>query len=586
MSLTHRSLFASIVVLVLLFTVSVRSQERDRREPPDKDAAAETKRKAIDLLISVVGQTDTLRSPENRARIRSNAAEALWDADEKRARSIFAAVIDDLKAGFNEYEPEDTANPNPRHKSYERYQTFMVFWQLRRDTIDRIARHDPDLALEFLNATKLPESFKQPEQIEKGDEFLALYLAGQVATKNPQLALKIARASLAQGFSNDLVSVLLKTQRKHQEAAQNFYNAIIEKLREANLVTDRSAREFAFNLVRSFQPPDADESGYRDLLGMLLKSALDDGCGDEQSENYSGICYQVGSLFAELQKYHPQRAASLKRWAGEDHLDYGRALPAEVGETVETASVDELVELAKRYPDMEGYIAWQAFTKAQAAGDIDRAQKIASEVTNTEMRDSMLAQVDETKKFISKSEARTAAVQEALSHMGTDEQIQYLLSLATWFGSQDRKTAFGFLDQAGQMIDKEKPGKTKLRGQVDLAIGYAFLKSRRGFAIVEGMIPRLNQLVAAAMELDGVETSYVRDEEWNMDNQGVIGGLLGDLARHAGYFAAIDFDRSVTLANQMERPELRLMAELKIAQGVFREEKGPINFRRDYNSRY
>jgi hypothetical protein len=85
---------------------------------------------------------------------------------------------------------------------------------------------------------------------------------------------------------------------------------------------------------------------------------------------------------------------------------------------------------------------------------------------------------------------------------------------------------------------------------------------------MEALMPRLNELVAASATLDGFEHNYLRDGEWNMTGEGAVGGLLTNVAQNAGYFAGLDFDRSVTLASQLERPELRLMAELKIAQSV------------------
>lgn len=81
-------------------------------------------------------------------------------------------------------------------------------------------------------------------------------------------------------------------------------------------------------------------------------------------------------------------------------------------------------------------------------------------------------------------------------------------------------------------------------------------------------MPRLNELVSAAAILDEVENNYLRDGEWNMTAEGVVGSLLTLLAQNAVTFAAFDFDRSLTLARQFARPELRLMAELKLAQGV------------------
>jgi hypothetical protein len=76
--------------------------------------------------------------------------------------------------------------------------------------------------------------------------------------------------------------------------------------------------------------------------------------------------------------------------------------------------------------------------------------------------------------------------------------------------------------------------------------------------------------------VEGVENNYLRDEEWNMTGEGELGRLLTALAQNAGLFAKIDFDRSVNLAQQMERPELRLMAELKIAQGVLSDQPNPM----------
>jgi len=97
---------------------------------------------------------------------------------------------------------------------------------------------------------------------------------------------------------------------------------------------------------------------------------------------------------------------------------------------------------------------------------------------------------------------------------------------------------------------------------------YCSLKNDRGFAIMESLMPRLNELVAACVTLEGFENNYVRDGEWNMSAAGIVGELLTRLAQNAGYFARMDFDRSVTLASQFERPEIRLMAELKLAQSV------------------
>ena len=40
------------------------------------------------------------------------------------------------------------------------------------------------------------------------------------------------------------------------------------------------------------------------------------------------------------------------------------------------------------------------------------------------------------------------------------------------------------------------------------------------------------------------------------------------MAQHAGHFAWCDFDRAVSLAARFDRNEIRLMAQLKLAQGI------------------
>ena len=75
-------------------------------------------------------------------------------------------------------------------------------------------------------------------------------------------------------------------------------------------------------------------------------------------------------------------------------------------------------------------------------------------------------------------------------------------------------------------------------------------------------------LVDAAVKLDGYDTSYLREGEWNMSAAGHVGDLLTDLARFAEIFAWSDFDRAMNLAAQFERAEIRMMAQLKLAQGI------------------
>jgi hypothetical protein len=142
------------------------------------------------------------------------------------------------------------------------------------------------------------------------------------------------------------------------------------------------------------------------------------------------------------------------------------------------------------------------------------------------------------------------------------------LSVSGGFGVIDQKAALKLTNQAREIIDNMNPGKDQTQSQINLAMVYCLQKNGRGFAIMESLVPKLNELVEVAAKLDGYDTSYLRNGEWNMSANGPIGELLTLLAQNATYFAWCDFDRAVSLAAQFDRSEIRLMAQVKLAQGI------------------
>lgn len=132
-------------VLVLMVTsaachaVYSQSGTSTRSDPQTTNAAL--REKAFEVIDSVASQIGTLRSGENRARFGSNIADALWQRDEKRARALFISIEEDINAGLR------NADDDQRVRS----ETLMVFHQLRINTVERIAKHDPEFAFSFLH---------------------------------------------------------------------------------------------------------------------------------------------------------------------------------------------------------------------------------------------------------------------------------------------------------------------------------------------------------------------------------------------------------------------------------------------------
>jgi len=558
-------LFITVALIVAVVLCPANAHAQQTASAAENKQAADTalREKAFELLDSLAGQVSTLQSAENRARIGSNIAASIWPHDEKRARDLFAAIAEDIKAGL---EP-------PQGYDYESTHTFLVFLTLRSDTIERIAKYDPELAYAFFKATQFSPTPQRRIDLLNREHELEMQLANQVARSRPDLALELARKSLSRGFSRELRELLSQMNRKNKDQALVLYKEIVQKLGQADLAKNWSARSFALNLVVTFSPPAADESSFRELAGLLSRTAIANGCSRRafRPDEPEGLCSMVGNALPYIAKVDPASAAQLKQWENQIPYSDGPLPPyAELQDLVADGTVEEIVALASQYPKSEEYIFRSAIQMVRDSGDFERARKIASSFPgNSEKRKAILAQLDaDLSRASIKEEELAEALKSLVEITRPRDQVLFLVILATKAGVSDPKMALKLLNQASEIVDAMKPGNEQTEGQMRLAMMYCMEKSDRGLAIMESVVPKLNGLVDAAARLDGYDMRYLRDGEWNMTGEGSLGRLLTALAQNAGYFAWCDFDRAVRLTGQFERAEIRMMAQLKLAQGI------------------
>ena len=562
---SHRSLFT--LVLAIAFFIAIpgltHAQEKNKSAADTEEIAA-LREKAFKLLDNVAGQLTTLQSVENRARIGANVVDSLWKHDEERARSLLRVVQEDIKTELQKRDRESRYDGG-----------FNVFLKLRHDTIERIAKHDGQAAYDFLKVTEPAFENQEPYEFRDNEQNLELRLARQIAANNPDVALKLGRQSLRQSLSPDVLKVLSRLNRKHKEQAQILYKEIIEKLPDADFVDAWNVREFTMTLVQTYEPPDVDESMYRQLIGLLVSTALERGCAKKTSSAEEDVgadfCQWSATVLFKAEKYD-SRISRIKHWSnGEIESWRFSNVFEEAQELLEERAYEQVDALARKYPQLLPGIYEQAIFQALAAGDYDEARKMVDRVPgdDPERRKGLLASVERFQKTVTINDEVLAEIQGRVEEVPEGKQrILYLLAAGSQLARMESKAALKFVDQAGELINTMKPGKDQTQARLVLAITYCQLKSDRGFAIMESLLPKLNELVDIAVKLDGYDTSYLRDGEWNMSADGSVGEILTELSERAGDFAWSDFDRAVNLASQFERPEIRLMAHLKLAQGI------------------
>ena len=233
-------------------------------------------------------------------------------------------------------------------------------------------------------------------------------------------------------------------------------------------------------------------------------------------------------------------------------------------------TIDDVLVLVEKYPDFAEQIHWRAMQLARGTGDFERMRKIADGFKGPPVgRELMLEEVARAERAAKFEEEQLAELQKELNEAPrVEDRVGLLVSAAYRAGVSNRKLALRLINRAEQVVETMRPGKEQSVNQIGVAIMYCLENDERGFAIMESIVPKLNGLVDAAVKLDGYDTSYMRDGEWNMSAGGQVGELLTQLAEGAQFFAWSDFDRAMNLAAQFERPEIRMMAQLKLAQGI------------------
>src|ERR1043166_1737956 len=94
-------------------------------------------------------------------------------------------------------------------------------------------------------------------------------------------------------------------------------------------------------------------------------------------------------------KFNPSHGAQFARWHNDEDVSYEQQpVYGELQDAVSEGSVQDVLDLIKRYPEMDDDIRWRAYFKAREERDPELARKIANEVRQPESKQRMIADLD------------------------------------------------------------------------------------------------------------------------------------------------------------------------------------------------
>ncbi|HEV7859338.1 MAG TPA: hypothetical protein VGO91_12020 [Pyrinomonadaceae bacterium] len=585
--------FISSLVLTLLMLTNAAAQGlppvQESKEEQQK-AQQELERKALALLDTTLESAQTLKLVENHALVQTIAADLLWTRDEKRARNLFRDAMMAVAEALN--------NASAKATRYDA--SYWMIVQLRQQTLQTIARRDPQFALELLHATRAVSPENAPFNSRGQDQELALEqsIASQVALNDPKRALQMAQESLARGISYALLGILQRLQQKDAEAATRLAVDIIKKLQTENPARNREAGYVGQALLRMVvEPPQGravlasspaqapekskalklDDQAMHDLADVVVTMALSATAAD------LGYTMNLQPLFPELEKRVPERMDQLRRKIAE----INKAMEPEAKEWMRTERLmragtpEEMLEAASTAtPETRNGLYTMAAMKFAEAGNHERARQILNDNVSGPERDQLLVQIDRQLMAQAVEQGKVEEAKQLASRMRSKEaratELAYLAM--TVFAKGDRKNALQLMSEAQNLVNRQPDNQEQLNALIQITLAYTLIEPPRAFDIIEPVIDQANEMLAAAALLDkfgagrmpgGPGEGFFKKGEMLMHPGFLsIDQIAAQYGKGLTALARADFDHTKSLADRFQRNEARIMARLLIAQSI------------------
>lgn len=530
--------------------------------------------KAKALLNEAIAEAASLKLAENRALVLATAADLLWKSDVKQARLLMQEAAANLSSVKTKYDRR--GNSDEWIVNNTRHQVLII-----------IARRDAQAALDVLRAIRQQTENSAQTNLSgsNSEQVLEQNLMAQLAADNPQLTLQLAEESLKKGVNHGVVSSIQQLQNKSPETAAKLVEMVVSRIDEASLINDSQTAGAASYLLQvsasqtssaasqagsAAQPLMSDEQR-RKLIEVISNAAANAPAG-------SALMHAVQALMPEIEKYNASQAEALRAKLVEVNrtLDPQRRAWNEYVPVLRSDNVEALLEAAKQAPNeirnqLYSAAAWQLTSK----GETQRARQIVNDnIPDSHERQQLLASIDyqQLSNLLNKKELE-AARRIVMRNRDKEGRARGLVNIAVIaIKGENQKLALELLNEADELVSGDAANDEKVEAQLQVARGFALIKSPRSFEIIGNLVERANEMLAAATVLDkfgAAPQGLFRSGELVMTSQYVgVNSVLGRCISELKTLAEMDFTRTKATLEAFRRDELRTLARLMLAQAI------------------
>lgn len=586
MNLKLKLLLCCLLAIAFTPGIPVRTAQKDK----EAEQKAELEKKTLALLNDVAAGAWGLKLPENRLFIMSGTADLLWSFDEKRARTLYWDALNSV----NLIAAPSRSGTQPLSESdrNEEIRIHLVIYELRQKLLRQVARRDAQLAMDMLRATRqVPPRQWPPEYSFPSDLQLEQEIAAEIAVRDPALALKLARQSLAKGVTLELFNLLRQLNDKDPEKGSQFANDVIEKLKTINLANDFLACIVAVDLLQASRTPDAQprarltnrvgslggfkilklsDEQKRELVDILANAALTTSANGRMLK-------QVGQVMPEVEQFAPERRDAIDRKLSSFRrtLSEGERNQNNYNSLIRGGTPEELVRAATSADEGNRLMLLrQAALLALAHGTTDSFRDVVNkDIANESQRATVLDILDTHEITVAAGRKQIDQLTRILPKIRRkEERARAMAELAIMLKEKGQtEEASAMLDEAATLIKMDLKDEKQTNALLTLMCAYAAVDPPKAFALAERSVDHANSQISLLLLLDKVvKTGAVKKNEILLEQPQLMSLdlLLFRYGKGVAALARADFNRTRALAERFERNELKLMAQLLVLKGL------------------
>lgn len=580
---------SGVFVLLLVFFPAASQTSDKEKAGQEQKKQQELERKTYALVEEIAGAALSLKLPENRLYVLAATGDLLWAHDEPHARNLFWDALNTINlvnSSASTGGDKETKKLTTKERQ-QRLQHYFSVYALKRELLQRVARRDPQLALDMLRSSRqvaiepMPEGFLSPD-----DRELEQQIAAEAVDRDPERALQLARESLSKGLSYQLFDPLFRLNQRDPKLGTRFAGEILEKLRNRNFGTDPHAARLAISLlglsrVRE-EVPNKNGSGAalrqlnlepdqkRELVNLLTNAAL-------ETSADANVLYAIEDIRPEIEQFAPERMPLIKRKlaAFTQTLNPQQKFSLESGSLMRSGSPEDMLKLANRQgEEHREYLQQQAIDTAVVTQRADSLRTfINSEISDEGRRKEMLDSLDSQQIDYAMYKGDVAGLRKLVPEIRRKEtRARVMAEIAAVLAKKgEQEEAVKLLDEAQTLVKNDLNSESQTNAILALMAAYALVEPGRAFTMLERIIDDANGEVSKALFWDRIAKSgAVKNGELRMAQSGMI--PIDFVALKYGpavsALAQADFDRTRAAADRFERYELRLMARLVLAQAL------------------